>query len=127
LHIGCMQNHVEIVELLLSAPTIDINAKTLEGTTPLYLAVLKGSYDIAKKLLEHNADVFIADNDGVTPLHISAQHVHADLTRVILTANPDLNAGKMIMKMMMLTILNNFNHDSKVISPFEFYYSTKRW
>lgn len=106
-----MQNHMEIVELLLSAPTIDINAKTIEGTTPLYLAVLKDSYDITKKLLQHNANVFITDNDGVTPLHVSAQHVHADLTRLIITANPDLNAGTMMIKMMMMLVFVINYHD----------------
>ena len=88
-----MQNHMDIVDLLSSAPSININAITLEGMTPLYLAVWKGYYDIIQKLLEHNADVKIADNDGATPLHAASQHNNADITRLVLTANPDVNAG----------------------------------
>lgn len=39
------------------------------GTTPLMIACLQGSPDIVKLLLKHGAQVSLANEQGLTPLH----------------------------------------------------------
>jgi ankyrin repeat protein len=62
-----MRNLKDIVELLLREK-ININATTERGDTPLHVACLNGFEDIAKLLVEANADVNLADNHETTPL-----------------------------------------------------------
>ena len=54
----------DVVKLLIN-PTININSKTQEEETPLYLAVDHGSVDCAFILLEHGADPNIANKEGM--------------------------------------------------------------
>ncbi|OEY86820.1 hypothetical protein BIY23_02200 [Wolbachia pipientis] len=51
----------------------DINQKSFDEYTPLYLAVLKGYTEIVELLLVHNASVHEQDNFCHIPLHASAR------------------------------------------------------
>ena len=42
--------------------------------TPLHQSVIHDDVDIARLLLQHNADVNIQDKDGDTPMHCSIRH-----------------------------------------------------
>ena len=43
----------------------------IENQTPLHLAAEEGYPDMAEVLLDHGADVNVANDDGDTPLHLS--------------------------------------------------------
>jgi ankyrin repeat protein len=52
----------------------DINAITLNGSTPLHLAIASRKFNTVGILLQHGANVNIVDNHGLTPLHYFASH-----------------------------------------------------
>ena len=56
----------EVVKTLLSGD-VDISARNVTGQTPLYLAVQESRIDLIPLLLSRGADIFAADNSGVTP------------------------------------------------------------
>lgn len=82
LHIACNNIdaiNVEIVKLLLKYP-LDINAKGIDGCTPLYYAIGKSDSNVAKILIDKGADVNIPDKDGNTPLMAAADMFDNDDT-----------------------------------------------
>jgi len=45
--------------------------KTLDGITPLHVAVVKSHHQIAIRLIAAGANVNAKDNDNETPLHVA--------------------------------------------------------
>jgi ankyrin repeat protein len=56
----------EVVQTLLGG-NVDISARNVNGQTPLYLAVQESRISLIPLLLAKGADIFAADNSGVTP------------------------------------------------------------
>jgi ankyrin repeat protein len=56
----------EVVQTLLSSD-VDISARSITGQTPLFLAVQESRIALIPLLLSKGADIFAADNSGVTP------------------------------------------------------------
>ncbi|OAY80558.1 Protein cfxQ [Ananas comosus] len=79
LHVAAGYNNISIVKYLLelnSPEAVELEAKNMNGMTPLHLAVWHalqaGDCDTVSTLLGHNADCSAQDNEGKTPLnHIS--------------------------------------------------------
>lgn len=46
----------------------DVNAKEIDGWTPLHLAAQNGTEAIAQTLIRNNATIDINNNDNVTPI-----------------------------------------------------------
>lgn len=87
LHIAAERNNLKIVELLLDfhinsrffrgiepEHEIKINEKDDKGQTPLIKAIVAGHIDVAKLLIENDADVNVVDNDSKTALMIALQN-----------------------------------------------------
>ena len=116
LHMAAQNGHDALVELLLACRA-EINAKNNQGDTPLRLAVHGGCEDVAELLLTHHAEcdihdaaalgnlakvkallsrnsdlVFSEDNNGRTPLHISALLGNKETAEYLLAARADVNA-----------------------------------
>ena len=77
LHSACRYEALQTVEMLVTEPNININAKDINMNTPLMIAIRR-KYKIlqtnnvgriVKKLLEMGADASISNVDGDTPLH----------------------------------------------------------
>lgn len=74
LHWAVNHNRLEIVKLLLTQPSTNINAKNktrewhpMPDNTPLHQAVKNGFYDIVKILIEHHADVNLPNAKDLIP------------------------------------------------------------
>ena len=67
-------------ELLIAAGA-DVNAKGLDGITPLHDAAFGGLKEIAELQIAEGADLNAKDNDGETPLDVARHPKIADLLR----------------------------------------------
>ncbi len=71
LHVAADRGHKAIVELLISNKA-EINARSRDGSTPLYSAIRKYNKEIVALLLANQAEVNIVENRGKwTPLHMT--------------------------------------------------------
>jgi ankyrin repeat protein len=62
------QDNIPAGEALLAGGANINEVSGSEHTTPLVLAIMNGHYDFAKMLVEHGADVNLANDLGITPL-----------------------------------------------------------
>jgi hypothetical protein len=71
LHVAAGRGNKAIVELLI-ANKAEINARSRDGSTPLYSAIKKYNKEIVALLLAHQAEVNMVENRGKwTPLHMT--------------------------------------------------------
>jgi ankyrin repeat protein len=81
--------HAAVVDLLL-AKGAQVNLKDDNGWTPLMGACKWGHYGISKELLvNHQADVNVANNEQWTALHWASHGGHANLVTLLLSHNAD--------------------------------------
>jgi ankyrin repeat protein len=59
-----------VTEVLLTAGA-EVNVRNIQGQTPLYLAVQENRINNIALLLQYRADLFAADNTGITPLELA--------------------------------------------------------
>ncbi len=86
------RGHVEIVRELLTRTNINVNHVNNLGWTALLEAIIlsngdKAHQQIVQLLVDHGADVNLADNDGVTPLQHARQRGFTEIERILLQAN----------------------------------------
>ncbi|WP_025666353.1 ankyrin repeat domain-containing protein [Aquimarina megaterium] len=78
-HGACMNGLVWLVkDLILKKPDV-VNEKSKDGWSPLHYAAWHGRVEIAKILIDKNANIDITDNSGETPLEIAIGKEHNEL------------------------------------------------
>lgn len=82
------------IQTLLSAGA-DVEAKDVNGRTPLLVAARQNEVNVTKSLLSAGANTEAMDNDGMGPLHWAAFSNAAGTARVLLDvgANIDIRTG----------------------------------
>ncbi|ELU11339.1 hypothetical protein CAPTEDRAFT_133617, partial [Capitella teleta] len=95
LHVACASGNISMVKFFLEN-NADNNGRSNYGNTPLKLAIMnvedqKRLESIVDLLIEHDADVNIADHEGVTPLHTASAKKNVCIVKKLLTnkANPN--------------------------------------
>ncbi|QOS80496.1 ankyrin repeat domain-containing protein [Paenibacillus sp. JNUCC31] len=82
------RGHVDIVEILLTSTDVDVNHINNLEWTALLEAVILGDggsrhQQIVALLLQHGADPFIADREGVTALEHARRHHYIEMERML--------------------------------------------
>jgi len=104
LHSAAWYGDFEMVQVLLNHKA-DVNVRNDVSWTPIHLvsegfrgSIIPNIYqslpDVARLLLEHDADVNaqISDGSGRTPLHVSMKHNRAEVVRVLLEHGANVDA-----------------------------------
>ena len=81
-----------VFEILLRNRTVDLNARTSDGTTPLILAARMANEGMLEQLVLHNCELNIADDSGKTALHWAASVNNVEAVRVLLQHGSDRDA-----------------------------------
>lgn len=72
----------------------DVNAQEpLSGVTPLSWAALHGHAEVARLLIEHDADLDARNRDGARPLHAAAFLGHAAVVQLLIESGADVEAS----------------------------------
>jgi len=82
LHLAARYGTPDIAEELLQRGA-DINARTLQGHTPLFDAVDRSHIMMVTALLNHGADMSIPDEKGRTPLQLAITGGHTGSTALL--------------------------------------------
>ena len=69
----------------------DINAKEINGYTPLHFAVMHEKIPIASMLIKHGSNVQSSCNSGNTPLHLACAR-SLELSKLLINNGGDVNA-----------------------------------
>lgn len=84
-----ISGNLEIVKQHIDAGT-DINIKDqMSGSTPLITASTFGKTDIAKVLIDANAELDIKNNEGSTALHAAAFFGRVEIVQMLIEAGAD--------------------------------------
>jgi ankyrin repeat protein len=84
LHTAVLYENVEMVQLLLSFPEIEINAKNNNNQTPLHAAAITGNFEIFQLLLSHpKIEINVKNNDDEIPLHIAALLANCEMVKLL--------------------------------------------
>ena len=70
----------------------DVNAKNVDGYTPLHVAAASGQKEIAELLIAIGADLNAKDNNGVFPLHLAATYGQTEIVELLIAKGTDVNA-----------------------------------
>jgi outer membrane protein TolC len=71
---------------------VNVNSMSLDGTTPLYIAVEQGYMDMAQLLIKSGAEVNVhADDEKWTPLMIAASRNYLEIAEILINAGARLD------------------------------------
>ena len=95
LHCACQNNLLMTVKAFEEQMDFEevLEAQTLENNTPLHIACMNGdeSLDVVNYLIKKNANVYAANKNGETPIHISASRGNEQLTNILLEKGADVD------------------------------------
>eukprot|EP00949_MAST-11_sp_MAST-11-sp1_P000094 g94.t1 len=83
--IAATNGSMEVLKTLCSHTKVDLNIQTLsEGYTPLILCCRRNAISMCTMLIEYDADLNLADNDGLTALSHSVRANHIKVVNLLL-------------------------------------------
>ena len=83
------QNHVQQIEAMLQAGTVDVNDQDTDGQTALHFAADRGHMPLLHLLLDAKACVNLQASDGQTALHYAAAADALSACQALLDAGAD--------------------------------------
>lgn len=86
------ENRISEVREILKLDADTVNAKDNDGYTPLHRAAYNNFVDMAKLLLQYNANPNARTELGWTPLHSACKWNNADCAHLLLQFGADVNA-----------------------------------
>ena len=90
IHDATMFGNIEAVKQHLAAGT-DVDAKDMNGWTPLHHAALNGQKETVEMLIGEGADVNAGDKI-ITPLHYAAQYGDKEIVELLIAKGANVNA-----------------------------------
>jgi len=93
LMMACEQQKLEIINILLAHPGIDVNIVSEDrNRSAMIIACIYCNIDIIRALIAHGADVNMHDLEGDTPLIIACRNSdHTNVVRELITHGANIN------------------------------------
>ena len=92
IHKAAQVGNIEAVKQHLDAGA-EVDAKEIDGLTPLHVAAGSGQKEIAELLIAEGADVNAKDTKfGGTPLYFAANGGHKEIAELLIANGADVNA-----------------------------------
>lgn len=89
IHAAILSENMEVVKQHIKAGS-DLNKKdAMSGSSPLITASTFNKVDIARALINANADLSIKNNDGATALHTAAFFGRIEIVQLLIDAKAD--------------------------------------
>jgi ankyrin repeat protein len=92
LSVAIREGSMKVADFLLKQPSLQVEARNVQGESPLMMAALHGQLALARRLIERKAEV---NKTGWTPLHYaatSATPVSASMVRLLLEHHAYIDA-----------------------------------
>lgn len=89
LYIALQEGALKVARLLIESPRIKVELRNASDESPLMMASFKGYLDIAKRLIEKDADV---NKPGWAPLHYAATNGQLKLMELLLEQHAFIDA-----------------------------------
>ena len=90
LHDAASQGNEKMIDLLLEQPGVEIEVKNSKGFTPLLVAVSRGCFSSAKKLLQRGANPKAQATGNLTALHLAASLGNTALLEELIKHGADI-------------------------------------
>ncbi|VDH93472.1 protein phosphatase 1 regulatory subunit 16A [Mytilus galloprovincialis] len=84
---GKYLNYESLKELRIhygNRKSVDYTFDVVAGSSPLHIACYMGRTDVVRCLLDHNANINMAKEDGTTPLSYACEVGHTDIVKMLL-------------------------------------------
>ena len=88
---ACREGYTTLVEYLITKCSCDINQRDMYQQTPIYYAWRENRVQTLLKLIEHNVDIKVVDDQGQTALYYAAQKGNVEIWRLLLQNGIDIN------------------------------------
>ena len=89
-----IKNHnIQVANLILTSPILDLNYQDKDGNSYLHLAILYKEEEIVKSLIEKGISVFKQNKEGNTPLHLAYMKNDKRIIRILEGNGIDTSAG----------------------------------
>ncbi len=89
-----IKNHnIQVANLILTSPILDLNYQDKDGNSYLHLAILYKEEEIVKSLIEKGISVFKQNKEGNTPLHLAYMKNDKRIIRILEETGIDTSAG----------------------------------
>ena len=91
IHAAARYGNIEAVKQHMAAGT-DVDAKNVDGWTPMLFAAARGHKELAELLIANGADVNVKSKNGGTPLHRAASKGQKEIVELLIAKGADVNA-----------------------------------
>nr|CDS30860.2 Armadillo type fold [Hymenolepis microstoma] len=90
-HLAALHGNIPLLRFLIEKQEIEIETRNKHEQTPLFFAILSGSFEVVRLFLEVGASFDVADANGDTAIQISAKVNNLEITEFISTIGTDIN------------------------------------
>ncbi|KAH0833354.1 ankyrin repeat-containing domain protein [Lanmaoa asiatica] len=91
IHTAAQNNHLSLVQALVTENPKIINETDVDGRTPLHWAASVGATEVVHYLIDQGADVTKVDGSGWAALHITVSAGHEEIVQELIGAGADVN------------------------------------
>jgi ankyrin repeat protein len=85
------RNNNEIINLIMTSPSLDLSYKDIEGNTYIHLAVIYNNISLIESLIKKGIDINRKNNDGNTSLHLAYLYNRSKIINILIDNNADKN------------------------------------